>query len=194
MVPNITLPNLEWIEAEPGTAHCDLSVNVLTSAHYHHGYSTAGDRSMGETRRRSRAQPRPTRYASDSRLRVLLVEDYEPFLRLLSSLLSKKPEIQIVGHVSDGAEAVRKAEDLRPDLIVLDIGLPSLNGIDAARLIRDLSPNSKILFLSTESSEDIIQEALSLGACAYVHKSRIGNELLPALDTVISAKRPATDL
>jgi DNA-binding NarL/FixJ family response regulator len=123
-----------------------------------------------------------------------LVEDYEPLLRFLSSLLSKKPEIQIVGHVSDGAEAVRKAEDLQPDLIVLDIGLPSLNGIDAARLIRNLSPNSKILFLSTESSEEVIQEALSLGACAYVHKSRIGSELLPALDTVISARHPATDL
>jgi DNA-binding NarL/FixJ family response regulator len=149
---------------------------------------------MGETLRHSRARPQPNRHANDAPLRVLLVEDYKPFLRLLSSLLSKKPEIQIVGHVSDGVEAVRKAEDLQPDLIVLDIGLPSLNGIDAARLIRNLSPNSKILFLSTESSEEVIQEALSLGACAYVHKSRIGSELLPALDTVISARHPATDL
>jgi len=83
---------------------------------------------------------------------VLLVEDYKPFLELVSSTLSKRPEIQIVGQASDGLEAVRKAKGLRPDLIVLDIGLPRLNGFEAARLIRDVSPNSKILFLTIEFS------------------------------------------
>jgi DNA-binding NarL/FixJ family response regulator len=121
-------------------------------------------------------------------IRVLLVEDYKPFLELVSSTLSKRPEIQIVGQASDGLEAVRKAKGLRPDLIVLDIGLPSLNGLEAARLIRDVSPNSKILFLTNESSDDVIEKALSLGACGYIHKARTATELLPAVNNVIAAR------
>jgi DNA-binding NarL/FixJ family response regulator len=123
-------------------------------------------------------------------LRVLLVEDYEPFLELVSSTLSKRPEIQIVGQASDGLYAIRKAKELRPDLIVLDIGLPSLNGLKAARFIRDVSPNSKILFLSVESSDGILEAALSLGACGYVQKAKMGTELLPAVHKVISSNRP----
>jgi len=125
---------------------------------------------------------------------VLLVEDYKPFLELVSSTLSKRPEIQIVGQASDGLEAVRKAEQLRPDLIVLDIGLPSLNGLEAARLIRDVSPNSKILFLTIESSDDVIEKALSLGACGYIHKARTATELLPAVNNVFAARGPAAVL
>ena len=125
---------------------------------------------------------------------MLLVEDYKPFLELVSSTLSKRPEIQIVGQASDGLEAVRKAEQLRPDLIVLDIGLPSLNGLEAARLIRDVSPNSKILFLTIESSDDVIEKALSFGACGYIHKARTATELLPAVNNVIAARRPAAVL
>jgi CheY-like chemotaxis protein len=72
--------------------------------------------------------------------RVLVVEDYEPFRRFVCSTLSKRPDLQIVGEVSDGLEAVLKARELRPDLILLDVGLPTLNGIEAARRIRELSP------------------------------------------------------
>lgn len=78
-----------------------------------------------------------------STFRVLVVDDYEPFRRFVCSTLAKKPELQIVAEASDGLEAVHKAEELRPDLIVLDIGLPTLNGIEAARRIRKLSPNPK---------------------------------------------------
>ena len=74
-----------------------------------------------------------------------MVDDYEPFRRFICSTLGRRPELQIVGEVWDGLEAVRKAEELQPDLIVLDIGLPTLNGIEAARRIRKLSPESKIL-------------------------------------------------
>jgi len=94
-----------------------------------------------------------------------------------------------VGEVSDGLEAVRKVEELQPDLIVLDIGLPSLNGIEAARRIRKLSPESKILFVSQESSADVVQEALVTGAHGYVVKSHAGSELLPAVKAVLEAKR-----
>jgi DNA-binding NarL/FixJ family response regulator len=97
---------------------------------------------------------------------VLVVEDYDPFRRFICSTLRSNPELQIVGEVSDGLEAVQKAEELQPDLILLDLGLPSLNGIEAARRIRNLSPKSKILFVSQESAADVVREALSVGARA----------------------------
>jgi DNA-binding NarL/FixJ family response regulator len=120
---------------------------------------------------------------------VLVIEDYEPFRRFICSTLRKRPELQIVGEVSDGLEGVQKAEELQPDLILLDIGLPSLNGIEAARRIRKLSPESKILFVSQESSGDVAQKALGMGAGGYVVKSYAAGELLPAVDTVLKGKR-----
>ena len=100
-----------------------------------------------------------------------MVEDFEPFRRFICSTLRENPEFQIVAEVTDGFEAVHKAEELQPDLVLLDIGLPSLNGIDAARRIRKLSPKSKILFMSQESSFVVAQEALALrgtGLCGQV--------------------------
>ena len=124
-----------------------------------------------------------------SSVRVLVVDDYEPFRRFVCSTLGKRPELRIIGKASDGLEAVQKAEELRPDLILLDIGLPSLNGIEAARRIRKLSPQSKILFVSQESSADVVQEALGLGALGYMVKANAGSELLPAVETVRQGRR-----
>jgi DNA-binding NarL/FixJ family response regulator len=121
--------------------------------------------------------------------RVLVVEDYAPFRRFVCSTLGTRLELQIVGEASDGLEAVEKAEELQPDLIVLDIGLPTLNGIEAARRIRKLSPESKILFISQESSSDVVQEALALGALGYVVKTHAGSELLPAVKAALEGKR-----
>jgi len=75
--------------------------------------------------------------------RIIVVEDHEPFRRFVCSALGKRPELQIVSEVSDGLEAVHKFEELQPDLILLDIGLPTLNGIDAARRIRKVAPTPK---------------------------------------------------
>jgi CheY-like chemotaxis protein len=97
--------------------------------------------------------------------------------------------LQIVGEASDGLEAVQKAEELHPDLIVLDIGLPTLTGIEAARRIRKLSPEPKILFVSQESSADVVQEALSLGALGYVVKAHAGSELLAAVGAVLEDRQ-----
>ena len=118
-----------------------------------------------------------------------MVEDYEPFRQFICSTLRKRPDFQIVEEVTDGLEAVQKAEELQPDLIMLDIGLPSLNGIAAARRIRKLSPTSKILFVSQESSADVVQEALALGALGYVVKAHAGSELLPAVEAVLQGRQ-----
>ena len=103
-------------------------------------------------------------------IRILLADDFEAWRREVCLLLRGKPELQVVCEASDGSEAVQKADDLKPDLIVLDIGLPKLNGIEAARRIRQLSPNSKILFLSQNNDLEIVQAALDTGALGYVHK------------------------
>src|SRR4030095_8425698 len=91
--------------------------------------------------------------------------------------------------VCDGAEAVQQAQELQPDLILLDIGLPTLNGIEAARRIRKVSPTSKILFVTENRSTDIVEEALSTGASGYVVKSNAGSELLPAIEAVLRGKQ-----
>jgi len=121
--------------------------------------------------------------------RVLVVEDSEPFRRFVYSALGKRPELQIVGEVTDGLEAVQKAEELQPDLIVLDIGLPSLNGIEVARRVRKVSPKSKILFVSQESSADVVQEAIGTGARGYIVKTDAGSELLEAVDSVLRGEQ-----
>jgi DNA-binding NarL/FixJ family response regulator len=118
-------------------------------------------------------------------IRILVVEDFDPFRRFIVSTLQTRPEFRLIFEASDGLEAVQKAEELRPDLILLDIGLPTLTGIEAARRIRKLIPESKIVFLSQESSADVVQEALTLGALGYIVKSNAGRELLTAVDTVL---------
>jgi len=122
-------------------------------------------------------------------VRVLVVEDYEPFRRFVCSTLEKRPQWQVICEVSDGLEAVQKAEELQPDLIVLDIGLPTLSGIEATRRIRKLAPESKILFLSQESSADVVQEALRSGALGYVVKVHAGIELLAAVEAVCQGRQ-----
>jgi len=124
-----------------------------------------------------------------SSIRVLIVEDFVPFRQFISSRLATRHDLQVICEVSDGLEAVQKAVELKPDLILLDIALPSLNGIEAARRIRKLVPESKIIFLSQESSADLVQEAFSLGARGYVVKTKAGSELLAAVDAVISGKK-----
>jgi DNA-binding NarL/FixJ family response regulator len=121
----------------------------------------------------------------DSIIRVLLVDDHEPFRQFVRTTLSARPGIEIVGEASDGLEAVRKAQELKPSLIVLDLGLPGLNGLEAARRIRKLSPQSIILFLSQESSADVVKEALSLGALGFVIKMCAARDLMVAVDAVL---------
>lgn len=119
-----------------------------------------------------------------SSITVLVAEDFEEFRRFLASVLRARHDLQVVAEVLDGLDAVEKTHELRPDLVLMDIGLPGLNGIEAARQIRELSPESKILFVSQESSLDIVHEALATGASGYVVKTDAGSELLIAIDSV----------
>jgi DNA-binding NarL/FixJ family response regulator len=116
---------------------------------------------------------------------VLLAEDHAAFRRILSSILQNRPNTRIVCEVADGLEAVARASELRPDLILLDIGLPHFDGLEAARHIRELSPQSKVLFVTQESSAEIVAEALRVGAKGYVVKSDAGSELLIAVESVL---------
>jgi len=97
--------------------------------------------------------------------------------------------LRVIGVASDGLEAVQKAEELQPDLILLDIGLPSLNGIEVARQIRKLSPKSKILFVSQESSVEMVQGALGTGAQGYVVKTDAESELLEGVNAVLRGEQ-----
>jgi CheY-like chemotaxis protein len=119
-------------------------------------------------------------------IRVLVIDDYEPWRAFVSLVIQRRPELVIVGEVSDGLEAVQKTQELQPELILIDVGLPTLNGIEVARRIRKLSPDFKILFVSQELSEDVRLEALSTGAQGYIVKTN-AKYLLAAMDAVLAA-------
>ena len=123
-----------------------------------------------------------------SSIRVLVVEDYAAFRVFLVSTMQSRAELQVICEVADGSQAVQKARELQPDLILLDIGLPGLNGIEAGRQIRKLSPNSKILFVSENRYSEVVEEALRIGALGYVVKSDAARDLLPAVEAVLEGK------
>ncbi len=118
-------------------------------------------------------------------LQILVVEDFQPFSQFIFSTLRQKPQWRVICAVTDGLEAVQKAEELQPDLILLDIGLPQLNGIDAAKRIIQVAPRAKILFLTQESSRDVVEEALNLGARGYILKAQAEEDLLPGIQTIL---------
>jgi len=121
--------------------------------------------------------------------RVLIIDDYGPWRRALISILKKRKDLQVIGEVPDGLEAVQKVQQLNPDLILLDIGLPGLNGVEVARQLRKSSPRSKILFVSQNRSVDVAREALNTGAGGYIVKPDAATELIPAIKAVLEGKR-----
>lgn len=121
-------------------------------------------------------------------VRVLVVDDCEPWRLSVISLLQQEPKWQIVWQACDGLEAVEKSRELQPELILLDIGLPKLNGIEAARRIAAIVPDAIILFLSENRCPDVVQEALRVGGRGYVLKSDAAQELLAALEAVMTGR------
>lgn len=116
-----------------------------------------------------------------SATRVLLVDDHQGFRKFIGSVLDKQPDLQLVGEAEEGPIAVRKYIELQPDLVLLDIGLPGLNGFQVARHIRQFDPACRIVFLTQENCAEIVQEALALGAAAYVIKAQTASDLIPAM-------------
>jgi DNA-binding NarL/FixJ family response regulator len=118
-------------------------------------------------------------------IQVLVVDDYKPWRDYICSLLQTKPEFRVVAELADGLEAVQRAKELHPDLILLDIGLPALDGLEVAERIRQVAPAVKIIFLTLHSDTDVVRAALSAGAQGYVLKIDAVRELLTAVETGI---------
>lgn len=115
---------------------------------------------------------------------ILIVDDFEPWRSAVRSMLAEDADLVVVGESSDGVDAVLKSAAIRPNLVLLDIHLPKLNGLDAARQIREVSPDTKILFLSSYHSVDVMREALKIGA-GFVVKADATRDLLPIVRAAI---------
>jgi DNA-binding NarL/FixJ family response regulator len=113
-------------------------------------------------------------------LSILVADDFVPWRVQARSLLQQRREWQIF-EACNGLEAVHKAAELRPDIVLLDIAMPILNGIQAAQKIREASPNSRVIFVTMDGDEDVKAAALATGAQAYLSKARAASELLPAI-------------
>ncbi len=122
-------------------------------------------------------------------IRILVVDDHEVIRRAICSLLSSDPILDVICQTADGEQAVLKAEELQPDLVLLDISLPGISGIEAARRIRSVSPDSRIIFLSQHDSQQVVKDAVRAGGHGFVAKMDAGSDLLKAIRAVREGKR-----
>jgi len=124
-----------------------------------------------------------------SQVRVLAVDSFAPWRRFVSLTLLKRTDLQLAGEAKDGLEGIQKASDLKPDLVVLDIRLPHVNGLRVAKFIRKAIPNAKILFATQDHDADLVSGTFREGAHGYLHKADAGTELLPAIDAVLRGEK-----
>ena len=116
---------------------------------------------------------------------VLIVDDFDPWRRFVADLLTEAGGVYTISFASDGIEAVRKAAELRPHIILMDVALPTLSGIDAAARIREFVPESKIVFVSSLSDPEIARTAFRSGGRGYVLKADAGEQLLKGIEAVL---------
>jgi len=121
-------------------------------------------------------------------IRILLVEDRKEFRESLRSFLEKERDFEIVGEAEDGRRAVEKTEELRPEVVIMDVVLPELGGIEATRLIKKKFPETKVLALSIYSDKELVAEMFKAGASAYVSKENVFEELTKAIRLVSSGR------
>lgn len=121
--------------------------------------------------------------------RILIVDDFEPWQHLVLWVLEPQTDLQVISTAVDGPEAVQKAGELKPDLILMDLGLPGMNGLEATRQIRIASPGSKVIFLTDHNEPDIVQAAFAAGASGFVLKSEFRADLVPAVRAVLLGQR-----
>jgi DNA-binding NarL/FixJ family response regulator len=117
-------------------------------------------------------------------VRILVADDHPVVRHGLRNLLGGRPEWKIVDEAGDGAEAVEKAERLRPDVVILDVTMPRMDGLEACRRIRKSAPEAEILIVTQHNSPQMVQEVLRAGARGYVVKSEAARDLLLAVDAV----------
>lgn len=119
-----------------------------------------------------------------SSFRILIADNFEPWRRYVSSTLEKDQSLEIVGMATDGFEAVDKAIELKPHLVLLRVGLPKLNGLDVAKRISEAVPGVKVLFATQNTDPDVMTSALSNGAHGYLWKMDASRDLLPAIRAI----------
>lgn len=134
------------------------------------------------------ASPIPATPSFSAKVSILLVEDFAHYRAYIAALLQSHPQFNVVDEASEGLEAVEKARQWKPDVILMDIGLPRLNGIEAVRQIREVSPHSRVVFLSQDTSPELVAEAIKLGGFGYVFKTEAEKNLLVAINAALEGK------
>jgi len=124
----------------------------------------------------------------DRIVRVLVVDDFEKWREYVCATIQEIPGLQVVGEAADGLEAIQKSKDLRPHLILLDISLPRLDGIEVARRLSQVCPESRIIFVTENRSSDIREEGFRAGGSAFVIKSESASELIAAINAVLKRR------
>jgi len=117
-------------------------------------------------------------------LRLLLADDHEIVRQGLRSMLEAQRDCQVIGEAADGRQAVTMTKELNPDVVILDIGMPSLNGLEATRQILKLRPQTKVLILTMHESDSVIREVLDAGARGYILKTDAGRDLVSAVESL----------
>lgn len=129
--------------------------------------------------------------SSQRTVRILIVDDHEPLRRAIRILLESKREFEVCGEAGDGAQAIDKSAELQPDVVILNIVMPVVDGFEAARKIRVVSPRSRIVILSSHADQRLLEEARNVGAVCYVPKTEAGRELLEAVTAAAKGESSA---
>jgi len=126
-----------------------------------------------------------------SPVRILIVDDHLLLRKAVRRLLESRSEFEVCGEAEDGAQAVEKAAELKPDVVILDISMPKMNGFEAARQIKVVSPHSQIVILSSHKDQHLLEEAKNVGAVCYVPKSDAERELIDAVNAAARGESSA---